>query len=74
MPVHLFEDSVGLPSAALHDVGIGDSDCVLDGSAVMSQIMESEMGKSGSFYKIDKPVGYLARLQVDYPAASFLDS
>lgn len=62
MPVYLFKDGIGFPSPTLHDVGVRDSDRVLDGSAVMSQIVESEMGQSGSLYKIDKPVGYLAGL------------
>lgn len=45
MPVNLFEHGIRSPAAALHDIGIWDSEGVLDRGAVVAQVMETEMGQ-----------------------------
>ena len=42
MAVYLFQDRIGTPTAALHDIGIRYTVGMLDRCAVVPKIMESE--------------------------------
>ena len=55
---------VRLPSAVLHDVGIGDPERVRYAYVVMPQVVEAEVRASAVFYSVDEPVGDLVGLAV----------
>ena len=48
--VHSLHDHIRCPSAALHDVLIGNADGMHDGSCVMPQVVEAELRSSEALY------------------------
>ena len=56
MPVNLFQHGIGSPAAALHNIGVRDTECVLYRGAVVAQVMETKMWQSRARYDVDKAI------------------